>query len=77
MEVYNGSDPAEKTQPLISPPLDKISDQLMSSKAAVESAISGIVKSAAEKREETAAEKKEGSLEMVPLNDVPPPTPGK
>ena len=72
--VYNGTDPAEqKTQPLISPIMDKIGDDMMSSKAAMENAISNIVKSAAEKRETT----KPVTLEMVSLNDVPPPTPGK
>lgn len=76
--VYNGSDPADqKTQPLMSSIMDKIGNDLVSSKAGLENAISGIVKSAAEKREAGEAQKKEVSLEMVPLIDVPPPTPGK
>ena len=76
--VYNGSDPADqKTHPLMSSIMDKIGNDLVSSKAGLENAISGIVKSAAEKREAGEAQKKEVSLEMVPLIDVPPPTPGK
>jgi hypothetical protein len=74
--VYNGSDPADqKSHPLISPIMDKIGDNVLSSKAAMENAISGIVKSAAEKRE--AETIKPVTLEMVNLADVPPPTPGK